>query len=218
MRRAQGGLPRGFILHPSSFNARTCHLETCRRFLLAFLFPGAATISADADDAQQMLRNLKSMFGRHRVLNRFQFSREEFNHLAAFGTDHVVMVLMFVIVFVVRAAITKPDFTREAGVGQQFKRAIYGRMTDARIFFLDQAVKILAGKMFLGTQKHIQNQISLGGPLQALSLNMLKKNFLLFGHKLGGRCDVVSDNNFSEMPGNLTIRTSVWEEEQRAKS
>src|SRR5437762_12231497 len=88
-------------------------------------------------------------------------------------------------------------------------------MTDVLIFYLDKAVKILAGKMFLGTQKHIQNQISLGGPLQALSLNMLKKNFLLFGHKLGGRCDVVSDNNFSEMPTNFTISISVWERSAR---
>ena len=81
---------------------------------------GAAAIDADADYAQQVLRNLKLMLGRHRVLDRFEFRREELDDLAAFRTDHVIVMLMFVVVFVVRASIAEAYFTRESGFGEDF--------------------------------------------------------------------------------------------------
>ena len=79
---------------------------------------GAAALDADTDDAQQVLRNLKLMLGRHRVLDGFEFRREELDDLAAFRTDHVIVMLMFVVVFVVRASVAEAHFTRESGLGQ----------------------------------------------------------------------------------------------------
>ncbi len=67
-----------------------------------------------------MLLHLKLVSGRHSILNGFEFSRVELNDLATVGTDHVVMVLVFVVMFVVGQTITEANFTRQTGFGQQF--------------------------------------------------------------------------------------------------
>ena len=67
-----------------------------------------------------MLLHLKLVFCRHRILNGFEFGREELNDLATVGTDHVVMVLVFVVMFVVGHTITETNFARQTGFGQEF--------------------------------------------------------------------------------------------------
>ena len=98
-----------------------------------------------------MLRDLEAVFGGHFVLDGFEFSGIELDDLPALGTDHVIVMLVFVVVFVMRAAVAKPDFAREPRLREKFECAIDGRLTDARIFFLHEPVEIFVGEMFLGS-------------------------------------------------------------------
>src|SRR6185295_17038510 len=83
---------------------------------------------ADADHAQQMLSDFKLMLGRHRVLNRFELGRKEFDNLAALRTDHMIVMLMFVIMFVVRTPVAETNLARESCFGEQFERTINCRL------------------------------------------------------------------------------------------
>ena len=49
-------------------------------------------------------------------------------------------MLVFVVVFVVRAPVAEPNLTRESRFGEQFERAINCRLTDGRIFFFDELI------------------------------------------------------------------------------
>jgi len=92
---------------------------------------------AEADDTQQVLGDFEVMLRRHRVLDGFELGREELDNLAALRTNHVIVMLMFVVVFVVRAPVTEAHFTCESGFSQQFERAIDGRLADGRVFSFD---------------------------------------------------------------------------------
>lgn len=132
-----------------------------------------------------MLGHLETVPGGHSVLDCFQFSREELDDPATLRTDHVVVVLVFVIVFVVGDAIAKANFAREPCFRQELQRAIDSGLSDARVFLPDQAVKVFAGKVFFRAQKHIEDEFPLRRALQSLLLDMFEKNFLLFSHGLG---------------------------------
>jgi hypothetical protein len=152
------------------------------RFLSGLLFLCAATIGTDTDDPKQMLCDFESMFRSHCVLDRFEFGRKEFDDLSAFGADHVIVVLVFVVVFVVRAAVAKTNLARQAGIRQQLQCAIDGCVANGGIFLLHESIEIFAGEVLFLSQKDLKDQIALGGALQSLFLNVLKKNFLLFSH------------------------------------
>ena len=77
-------------------------------------------VGANADDAQHVLSNFKLMLCGHGILKGFELSRKEFDDLAALRTDHVIVMLMFVVLFVVRAPVAEANFTRESGFGQEF--------------------------------------------------------------------------------------------------
>src|SRR5688572_32550140 len=78
------------------------------------LFLRAPAVGADADDPQEVLRDLEPVFRGHRVLERLEFSGEKLDDLSAFGTDHVIVVLMFVVVLVMSAPVAKPDLDRKS--------------------------------------------------------------------------------------------------------
>ncbi len=153
-------------------------------FFFSF-FHCPATLRANSDDPQEVLGHLETMFCRHRVLNRFQLRRKELDDPAALGTDHVVVVLVFVIVFVVSDAIAKANFAREPGFGQKLQRAIDSGLPDAWVFLPDQAIKIFAGEVCFRAQEDFENQVALRRALESLLLNMFEKNFLLFRHSFG---------------------------------
>src|SRR5216684_919731 len=112
------------------------------------------------------------MLCRHCVLYGFQLGRIEFDDLSAFGTDHVIVMLMLVVMLVVRAPVAEPNFARKSGVGQKPERAIYGRLANAWILLTHQTIKIFARDMALRAQKNIENQIALRRALQTLLLNV----------------------------------------------
>ncbi len=148
-----------------------------------FHYPSA--LGTDSNNPQQVLGHLEPMFCRHRVLNRFQLRRKELDDPAALGTDHVVVVLVFVIVFVVSDAVAKTNFAREPGFGQEFQRAIDCGLPDARVSLPNQAIKIFAGEVRFRAQEDVENQVTLRRALESLLLNMFEKNFLLFRHSFG---------------------------------
>ena len=106
------------------------------------LLPEALAVGADTDDAQQVLGNLETMLSRHCVLQRFEFRRKEFDYLAALRTDHVIVMLMFVVMFVVRPPVAEADFARESRFRKQLERAIHGRLSDGRVFFFNELIEI----------------------------------------------------------------------------
>src|ERR1043166_3993426 len=94
-----------------------------------------------------MLLDLKAMLGCHSVLYGFEFFRVKFYDLAALYADHVVVVLMFVVMLVVRPPVAEAYFTRQPRVGQKLERAVTGRLSDGRVFFFDKLVKVFACEM-----------------------------------------------------------------------
>jgi hypothetical protein len=145
------------------------------------LLSGAAAIRANTDYAQQVLSNFKPVLRSHSILKSFELGGEEFDDLATLRTDHVIVMLMFVVVFVVRASVAKAHFTRESGLGQNFQRSIDSSLTDGWIFFLHEAVEIFVGEMIFGAQEDIEDQLALRRTLESLPLDVFKKDFLLFG-------------------------------------
>jgi len=113
-----------------------------------------------------MLGKLKSMLGSHRILNRFQFRRVKLDDFVALRANHVVVMLVFVIVLVMRATVAKAHLAGESGFHQQPQRSIDCRLPDAWILGLHQPVKVFAGHMPFSAQEHIQNQVALRGAFQ----------------------------------------------------
>ena len=79
---------------------------------------GTATLSTQTNDSQEMLLDFKLMLRSHGILNRFKLGGEELNDLATRRTDHVVVMLVFVVVFVVSASITEAHLTSKASFGE----------------------------------------------------------------------------------------------------
>ena len=140
----------------------------------------ALALRADTDDSQQVLSDLKPVLRGHRVLYRFELRGVKLNDLATLRTDHVIVMLMFVIVFVVRASVTEADFACESGVSQDFQGAIDSGLTDGRIFFLHQLVEIFIREMVFSAEKNVENQLALRRAFQSLFLDVFKEDFLLF--------------------------------------
>src|SRR5207237_2477153 len=99
-----------------------------------------ATSGTHTDHPQKMFGQFEFVFRGHRVLNRFQLRRIEFNDLSALRADHVIVMLMFVVMLVMRAAIAESHLARETGVGYESQRAINGCLADRRIFFPHQLI------------------------------------------------------------------------------
>lgn len=144
--------------------------------------PGPAALGAYSDYSQQVLGDFKLVPGRHKILNRLELGRVEFDNLATLRADHVVMVLVLVLVLVVGAAISETDFASQTGISQKLQGAIYSSLTDIGIFAANKAVEIFAGQMLFGTQKDLENEVALNRALESLLLDVSQKYFLFFAH------------------------------------
>jgi len=163
------------------------------------LFLRAPAFSADPDDTQEVLGNFKLMFCGHRILNCFEFSREEFDYLAALRTNHVIVVLVFVVMFVVRAPIPKANLTREPRLSKELQRSVDGSLTHRGIFLFDQPIEIFMGEMLFGAKKYMEDQVSLRGTFQPFFLDVFEEHFLFFCYWFGP-CHGQSDFNISALP------------------
>jgi hypothetical protein len=152
------------------------------RINFAGLFHLPATLGANANDPQQVLAHLKTMLSCHRVLYRLQLGRKKLNDPATLGTDHMVVMLMLVIMFVVCDAVAEPNFASQAGFCQELQGTIDGSLPDAGVFLPGEPVKVFAGKVRFRPQEYLENQVALRGALESPLLDMFEKNFLLFSH------------------------------------
>jgi hypothetical protein len=89
-----------------------------------------------------VLGDLEAMFSCHCILERFKFCREEFDNLSTLRADHVIVMLVLVVVLVVRTTVAKPDLTRKASLSQELESSVNGRLSNARIFLLNEPVEI----------------------------------------------------------------------------
>src|SRR6267142_311334 len=136
-----------------------------------------------------MRSKLKSVLDGHLILNSFQLRRVELDDLSTDRTDHVIVMLMLVIVFVMGAAIAEARFAGQPRISQELQGAVDRRLSHARVLFTHQAIEIFTGHVILGAEKDFQDQVALRGSLEALSAKVLDENFLLFGPRClsGGR-------------------------------
>src|SRR5215510_3073261 len=102
-----------------------------------------------------MRSELKLMLCGHFVLDCFQFRRVELDDLSALRADHVVVMFMLVIMFVVRATVAEAGLARKPSLGQQLERPVHGCLADARIFRADQPIEVITRDMTLSTQKDL---------------------------------------------------------------
>jgi hypothetical protein len=86
-------------------------------------------------------------------------------------------------VLVARAAVAEAHLAREPRLDQQLERAVDGRVPDVRVFLLDEMIKVFAGEVLLGAQKHVENHVALRRPLQPGALDVPVKNLFLFSHR-----------------------------------
>jgi len=92
----------------------------------------------------------------------------------------VIVMLVFVVVFVVRAPVAEANFACEAGFSQDFQRSINGGLADRWILFLHESIQIFVRHVLFGAQKNIQDQVTLRRAFQPPLLDVFKKNLLLF--------------------------------------
>ena len=104
----------------------------------------AATVSADAKYSQKMLFDFKAVLGGHSILNSFELGGVKLYDLTTLYADHVVVVLVFVVVLVMRAPIAEANLARQSRFGQEFQRAIDCGLPDGRVFLFDKLVKVFA--------------------------------------------------------------------------
>jgi hypothetical protein len=154
---------------------------------------------ADADDAQQVLRDFKVMLRGHRVLNRFELSRKELDNLAALRTNHVIVVLVFIVMFVVRSPISKANLTREPGLSEELQRSVDRSLAHCWIFLFDQPIEIFMGQMLFSAKKYMEDQVSLRSAFQAFFLDVFEEHFLFFCYWFWP-CHGQPDFNISALP------------------
>src|SRR6266568_8862756 len=121
---------------------------------------------------------------RHGILNSLELGGIKFDDLAALRANHVSVMLVFIVMFVMSAAVPESHFASQSRIGKQPQRSIDGRLADGGIFFADQAMEIVSRQVAFRAQEDFENKIALRGTLQAFLLNMLQENFLLFSHRL----------------------------------
>jgi len=110
--------------------------------------------------------------------------RKELDGTAALSADHVVMAAAVVLMFVAGNAVMKGDFAGQAAFGEKFQGAVDGGVSDAGVFFLNQTMEFVGGKMVARFEEGTQNRIALGGLLETNSFQMPVENVLRLSNHL----------------------------------
>src|SRR5687768_9700474 len=125
-----------------------------------------------------MMRRAKAEFVRHLVLQLLDVLGKKLDHLSALSANHVIVMLVVVVMFVIGLAVAKPHLTSKTRLGKQFEGTIDRGVTDGRVLFLYEPIEVFTGEVVFGTEKDLENKVALGGPAQAGLLNMLEKELL----------------------------------------
>lgn len=105
--------------------------------------------------------SLEFVLSYQNFLQLFDLRTHHFDYSAAFGTDQMVVVLMFV--FMLKVSDTAPEISlsRQPSITDHPHRPIYGGKADLGVFFSDQIVKVINRGVFLRLEEYIQNLLSL---------------------------------------------------------
>ena len=107
------------------------------------------------------MRRFETKLVRHLILQRLNICRKEFDHFAAFGADHMIVMIVIVMMLIVGFVVAKANLAGESCFGQKLERPIDGRVPDGRIFLDDEAVKVFAGQVVFGAEKYLEDQVAL---------------------------------------------------------
>ena len=77
------------------------------------------------------------------ILHRFDLSRKKLDNHAAFSADHMIVMLVIVVMFVVGLVITKSDLAGQSCFGKQFQCPVNSGVPDRGICLMYQPMKIL---------------------------------------------------------------------------
>ena len=112
-------------------------------------FDGAGVLEVVESDASGTYRAVYTVKFAEAVcvLHCFQFRREKFDNLATFGANHMVVMFVIKVMFVISFVVAKTNFTRKSGFGQKFQSPINRCMSDTWVFFLNQPIQIFARQM-----------------------------------------------------------------------
>ena len=164
--------------------ARNCATTAIRFLKSAGMVVLLTAVFTDTVDLEGVAGCQVMIFAANLLLEFADFLGEEFDGTPATGADHVVMAAPVVLVFVTRNAVVEGDLAGQAALGQQLQRAVDGSKPDASVFFLDQAVKFVGGKMIAGLDKSAQDGIALCRLFQPDALQVAMKDLLGFADHL----------------------------------
>lgn len=121
----------------------------------------------------------KSVLFGHLFLQGFNLAILEFNNFIARRADEMVVV-SFVRDVVELGLTSEMLFLCQAGLAQQFQRAVYGRQSDVRVFFGKQPIQLL-GRYVFHFQKGGEDVLPLAGQFEMIFPEMLFENVQFFG-------------------------------------
>jgi hypothetical protein len=110
-----------------------------------------------------MALDAKTMLPGHRFLQFFDLRIFEFDDGPAIGTDQVIVVCLGRTRLVTSLAIAKMTGFGNATLGKKLECPVNRRVTDARVLFAQQQVKLFRGQMRTGTQELIKDDFALMG-------------------------------------------------------
>src|SRR4030067_2547849 len=128
------------------------------RYLL-FLF--SSTFFTQSVQLQFMILNEKFVLSRDILLELFNLGVFKFDDGAALSADQVIMVSLSCVVFVSRKSVFKPALLGHSCSGQELERPVHGRITDAGIRFLHQAMQFFRAQMPAGNHEDPEDLIPL---------------------------------------------------------
>jgi hypothetical protein len=146
--------------------------------ILFFAYVLLAAILAKAINLECVARGEVMMGAADLLLELADLLAEKFNRTSTPRADHVVVAAPVVLMLVARNAVVKGNFAGQPALGEKFQRAINGGVTDARVFFLDEAMKFIGRQMIAGFKKSSENRVTLASLFETDTLQMCMQNSL----------------------------------------
>src|SRR5581483_198600 len=141
-------------------------------------------IGAIAEYSQAVMSWLKLILIRDFVLHILDRFAVELDQCSATDANKMIVMLVFVIVLVASATVTKVGFASKTGIHQQPQRSINSGESYCRIFILNQSVEIFGRNVLFGIQERFQDQIALRAAFIAVALDEIVEDLNLFLHAL----------------------------------
>src|ERR1700737_1509253 len=137
-----------------------------------------AAVFANPVNLKRVASREIAIFSADVLLQGVHLPREKFDRAAALGADHVVMAATVILMLVAGDAVVESDLTGESAFGQQLQSTVNRGISDALIFLLHQAMKLVGREMVAGLEESPKDGVALCGLLQSHALQVAVQNFL----------------------------------------